>query len=367
MAAGIETEGYTTGLTALRKTWNLARRTLQPLGGAEYEGYLDGVDSGFAYGWAAGLANRSEVVDVVLHCNGQVLGHAAANMYREDLHKNKVCEGHGNYGFRLEVPEEIRALRNYSISAYAGGKEELKGSPCQVSETPEFPFRRRGSHVRDFLAQQYLCGTGIEIGALNQPARVPKGTVVKYVDSKPVERLEEAYRTEMQGHRIVPVDLVSDAHTLEGIEDNSQDFVIANQVVEHLENPLLALRNMLRVTKPGGVIFLSLPDKRHTFDADRPVTRFEHVLADYERGPEASREAHYREWIEKVEKLPAAEVPARLDALMNVMRYSIHFHAWTQFELFEFFEKARHLAGFSYEIDCFKANDFEALFVLRKI
>ena len=325
------------------------------------------MDSGFAYGWAAGLVNRSQVVDVTIHCNGQILGHAAANMYREDLHRSGVCQGHGNYGFRLEVPEEIRALRNYSISAHAAGKEELKGSPCVVSETPEFPFRRRGSHVRDFLAQQYLRGSGIEIGALNLPARVPKGTGVKYVDSKPAEQLMEAYRTELQGHTVVPVDFVTDAQTLEAVEDESQDFVIANQVVEHLENPLLALKNMLRVTKPGGTIFLSLPDKRHTFDIDRPVTTFDHVLEDYQRGPEWSREAHYREWIEKVEKLPAADVPARLDVLMNAMRYSIHFHAWTQFELFELFERARRLPGFSYEIDCFKANDFEALFVLRKL
>jgi SAM-dependent methyltransferase len=333
---------------------------------AEYDGYLDGVDSGAAYGWAASLADSSQAVNVAVRCNGRVVGHAVANMFREDLRRIGVCQGHGNYGFRLPVPQEIRALRNYTLSAHAG-QEELKGSPIQVSEEPEFPFRHRGSHIRDFLAQQYLYGSGIEIGALNLPARVPEGTVVKYVDSKPAERLIETYRNEMHGHTVVPVDLVTDAQTLDGVENESQDFVIANQVVEHLENPLLALRNMLRVTKPGGAIFLSLPDKRHTFDVDRPVTTFEHVLEDYRRGPEWSRESHYREWIEKVEKLPAAEVPGRLDALMNVMQYSIHFHAWTQFELFEFFERARRLPGFSYEIDCFKANDFEALFVLRKI
>lgn len=351
---------------ALRKALDLVHRNPQQQRAAEYEGHLDGIDGGDAYGWAASRVNPSQPVSVTIRCDGRVLGQATANMFREDLRRGGICQGHGKYGFRFPLPDDVHTLRNYTLSARAGD-EELKGSPLQVSEEPEFPFRRRGSDVRDFLAQQYLCGSGIEIGALNLPARVPKGTIVKYVDSKPAEQLIETYRTEMQGHTVVPVDIVADAQTLDGIEDESQDFVVANQVVEHLENPLLALRNMLRVTKPGGVIFLSLPDKRHTFDADRAVTPFEHVLQDYQRGCEESREAHYREWIEKVEKLPPADMPARLDWLMNTARYSIHFHVWTQFELFEFFEKARHLPNFSFEIDCFKANDFEALFVLRKL
>jgi 2-polyprenyl-3-methyl-5-hydroxy-6-metoxy-1,4-benzoquinol methylase len=229
------------------------------------------------------------------------------------------------------------------------------------------PFRKRGSHIRDFLAQQYLCGSGIEIGALNLPCKVPEGTAVLHIDSKPTEELIRYYGREMHGQTVVKVDVVTDAHTLAGIENESQDFVIANQVLEHLENPLLAIENMLRVVKPGGVVFLSLPEKRHTFDAGRPVTAFEHVLQDYRRGPEASREAHYREWMELVENVTPAEFAERLNFLMNVLHYPIHFHVWTQFEMWDIFNQARAVLPFSYEIDCFKANDAEALFVLRKL
>ena len=137
--------------------------------------------------------------------------------------------------------------------------------------------------------------------------------------------------------------------------------------VQTLDVPLLALENMLRVVRPGGVVFLSLPDKRHTFDAARPVTNFEHILKDYRKGPETGREAHYREWIELVENIPAAESDARLHFLMNVSNYPIHFHVWTQFEMWEMVNQARTVLPFSYEIDCFKANDAEALFVLRKL
>jgi ubiquinone/menaquinone biosynthesis C-methylase UbiE len=212
-----------------------------------------------------------------------------------------------------------------------------------------------------------LCGKGIEIGALNAPCKVAPGATVTHVDSKSTEDLIKYYGREMHGLKVTPVDLVADAHTLAGIENSSQDFAIANQVLEHLENPLLALENMLRVVRTGGVVFLSLPDKRYTFDAARPVTPFAHILEDYRVGPEKGREAHYREWMELVEKVPESEAATRLFFLMNVQNYPIHFHVWSQFEMCELFDRARAALPYSYEIDCFKANDAEALFVLRRL
>ena len=332
-----------------------------------YEGHLDGMNGDVIYGWALNISAPEKEVTVSFYHGRSALGEAVAREYREDLRQAKIGLGHGSYGFSFRVPAEVRSLRNYKLRAYAGDKSELMGSPLEVNETPELPFRKRGSHVRDFLAQQYLCGKGIEIGALNLPCKVPEGTVVSYVDSKPAEELIKYYGREMHGQTVVKVDLVTDAHTLAGIENESQDFAIANQVLEHLENPLLAMESLLRVVKTGGVVFLSLPDKRHTFDAGRPLTRFEHIVEDYRLGPEKSREAHYREWMELVEKVPSGEFAERLNFLMNVLHYPIHFHVWTQFEMFEMFSGARGVLPYRYEIDCFKANDAEALFVLKKL
>ena len=332
-----------------------------------YDGHLDSMNGDAIYGWALDHAKPDQEVTVNFFHDGVVIGTAVAREFREDLRKAKIGSGHGSYGFSFPVPPTIRALRNYTLRAFAGGKTELAGSPLEVNETPELPFRKRGHHIRDFLALQYLCGTGLEIGALNLPCKVPGGTTVTHVDSKTTEELIKYYGREMQGQTVVKVDLVTDAHTLAGIESESQDFAVANQVLEHLENPLLAIENMLRVVKPGGVVFLSLPDKRHTFDARRPVTSFEHILEDYNLGPEGSREGHYREWMDLVENVAPAEFAERLNFLMNVLHYPIHFHVWTQFEMWEIFDRARAGLPCSYEIDCFKANDAEALFVLRKL
>jgi SAM-dependent methyltransferase len=319
------------------------------------------------YGWALKIGEPERELTVSFYHEGVAIGEAVAREFREDLRKAKIGLGHGSYGFNFAVPAEIRVLRNYSLRAYVEGKTELAGSPLEVNETPELPFRKRGNHVRDFLALQYLCGSGIEIGALNLPCKVREGTVVKHVDSKTTEELIKYYGREMYGQTVVQVDLVTDAHTLAGVESASQDFVAANQVLEHLENPLLAIENILRVVKPGGVVFLSLPDKRHTFDAARPVTSFEHILDDYRLGPERGREAHYREWMDLVENVGPAEYAERLNLLMNMLHYPIHFHVWTQFEMWEMFDRTRKVLPCSYELDCFKANDAEALFVLRKL
>jgi len=332
-----------------------------------YDGYLDGLNGDVIYGWALNVSKPDQEVNVSFYHDGVAIGEQVAREFREDLRKSKVGWGHGSYGFYFPVPPAVRALRKYTLRAYADGRIELPGSPLEVIETPELPFQKRGSHIRDFLAQQYLRGSGLEIGALTAPCKVPEGTTVIHVDSKTTEELAQYYSQETHGHTMVHVDLVTDGQTLAGIESGSQDFAIANQVLEHLENPLLALENMLRVVKPGGVVFLSLPDKRHTFDAGRPVTPYEHILEDYRQGPEKGRETHYREWLELVENVPAAELDARLHFLMHVLIYPIHFHVWTQFEMWEMLDRARAVVPFSYEIDCFKANDAEALFVLRKI
>jgi predicted SAM-dependent methyltransferase len=68
---------------------------------------------------------------------------------------------------------------------------------------------------------------------------------------------------------IPEIDVVDDTARLANFEDRSVDFVIANHVLKHLEDPIGALEHRLRVFRTGGILFLTLPDPRHTFDAAR--------------------------------------------------------------------------------------------------
>ena len=155
---------------------------------------------------------------------------------------------------------------------------------------------------REFVADTYIRGQGIEIGALHMPLGVPRSARVKYVDRLSVPDLRKHY-PELNDKNLVEVDIIADGERLESISDATQDFVIANHFVEHCQNPIAAILNMFRVLKPGGVLYLALPDKRCSFDVDRPVTPFEHLLRDYHEGPAWSRRQHFEEWTRLVNKV----------------------------------------------------------------
>lgn len=73
---------------------------------------------------------------------------------------------------------------------------------------------------------------------------------------------------------------ILNASVLEGIESDKYDVVISCHVIEHLANPLKALREWGRVLKPGGCLVLVIPHKHYTFDHKRQVTTLDHLLSD---------------------------------------------------------------------------------------
>ena len=49
---------------------------------------------------------------------------------------------------------------------------------------------------------------------------------------------------------------------LESVSENTFDFVYSSHVIEHTPNPISALNDQLRVTKPGGMIYAVMPNKK---------------------------------------------------------------------------------------------------------
>lgn len=221
---------------------------------------------------------------------------------------------------------------------------------------------RRFNARRRRLAERYLRGDGIEVGALHQPLATPCGTRVRYVDRYDVAGLRQHY-PELRGRALTPVDILDDGETLASLPDASVDFVIANHFIEHTQSPLTTLRNHLRVLRPGGILYLAVPDKRRTFDVGRDVTSLEHILRDLEDGPAWSREQHFREWSQHVEK--AINVEARAAKLM-ADDYSIHFHVWTADAFEELLAHARDGLDMPFAIEELEPNEFEFIAVLRR-
>ena len=186
--------------------------------------------------------------------------------------------------------------------------------------------------TREDLARRYVSGQGIEIGALTAPLRVPPGVVVRHVDRMSRADLIRTHGPELTAagsdpQAIPEISVVQDAETLSGIADRSLDFVIANHVLEHLEDPIGMLQSLVRVLRPGGVLLLTLPDPRHSFDARRPPTTVEHLLRDHAQGPAISRQAHYEEWARLIEGVAPDRVAQRAAEFARADARH-HFHVW---------------------------------------
>jgi predicted SAM-dependent methyltransferase len=231
-------------------------------------------------------------------------------------------------------------------------------------KSPSYPDEKIARKVRAFASYRYLKGSGLEIGGLHEPLEVYHGATVKYVDRLSTEQLHAAYPA-VAGQRQVQVDRIDEAETLQSFTDSSQDFVVANHVLEHCRNPIGALTNMLRVVRPGGILFLAVPDKRYSFDVERPVTTYEHVKRDYVEGPDWSDREHYEEWVRLVLKSGANISQERIERL-RADYANIHFHAWTQTELIALLLNLQQDFGLQFEVEMIAKNGLELVMVLRK-
>lgn len=88
---------------------------------------------------------------------------------------------------------------------------------------------------------------------------------------------------------------IAEATDLSRFSDHSYEFVLSCHNLEHIANPIKALKEWLRITVPGGRLILVLPDGHRTFDHRRPITPVSHMLADYERGVDESDLTHLDE------------------------------------------------------------------------
>jgi len=77
--------------------------------------------------------------------------------------------------------------------------------------------------------------------------------------------------------------IVNDAVNISQVKDKTYDFCFASHSLEHIANPLKALKEWIRVTKDGAHIILILPEKTQCFDHNRSISSFATLLAPYEK------------------------------------------------------------------------------------
>lgn len=129
---------------------------------------------------------------------------------------------------------------------------------------------------------------------------------------------------------------ICEASNLDTIPDEKYDFLIASHCLEHCANTLKTVKEWLRVVKKGGAILLILPDKRVTFDQNRPVTIFEHLLDDLKKDVDETDLTHLDEILElhdlSRDLAAGTEGQFKERSLSNYQNRCLHHHVF-DFEL----------------------------------
>lgn len=222
-------------------------------------------------------------------------------------------------------------------------RDGTRTPPLFVSRVGPLPLDR---DPRAMLVTQLTpAALGLEIGAHARPV---EGLTPYYTDAV-ADFAGTAGR----------VDFLSDATALP-LADGTLDYLCSSHVLEHLPDPLAALHEWHRVLRPGGWLYLVVPDQRFTFDHPRPTTPSAHLLDDFACGRTAATSLeHVDEFIYQTDwsllhpDVPAAERPARQLAARN--RYlhdirqgkpiDIHFHTFTPASLRETLAAAGFVDG----------------------
>jgi SAM-dependent methyltransferase len=175
-----------------------------------------------------------------------------------------------------------------------------------------------------------LRGHGLEIGALHQPAKIPEHCTIEYCDAITREQAIRIFHEIPAEYFVNPTYLCDlDQGELRQFVDQQFDFVILCHVIEHVANPINVIGELFRIVKPGGHVVIACPDKRYTFDKDRDLTSFMHLVLEYHQQVDTVTDEHYRDYLAgahpHILELPESDIAIHLASVRNRRE---HAHVW---------------------------------------
>ena len=295
----------------------------------------------YVSGWAARAVDPKQLIIAIL-VNGIEQGRIVPWIDRPDVEQVLGLRGMGfffKFPTRLSSGDvvELRDEFAQSCDGYLG--HELNYEGCyKTYEIPDLGTSSDLHASRASIAASFLVGSGIEIGAFTQPTDLPPDRQVVYFDRYSAADLRQYYDQDCHRPLMEPT-YVGDAETLDELPDSSFNFLIANHVIEHLQDPIQFLKKVASKLTVGGRAMIAAPDKRYSFDKQRPLTSVKHIFKDHEGGPAQSKNDHLWEWAAMVQGLQGQAATDWIQAFdPDDMR--IHYHVWDADSFIEFISAA---------------------------
>lgn len=157
------------------------------------------------------------------------------------------------------------------------------------------------------ICKYFYGDAGIEIGGPSQ-IFTKKGFLPLYKKIKSLDNINFSNNTVWEGklqdnspfeiENVHGIQYIKEASELIGIEDSKYAFLLSSHNIEHLANPLKAIKEWKRVVKPNGYFLFVVPNKEGTFDHLRPVTTIDHLIQDLKNDIKEDDNTHFEEVLE---------------------------------------------------------------------
>ncbi|WP_347156795.1 class I SAM-dependent methyltransferase [Pontibacter chitinilyticus] len=206
-------------------------------------------------------------------------------------------------------------------------------------------YQATTKQIKDFdvLKHYFENKKGIEIGGPSGTFR-DSGSIPLYRNITSLDGYNFAASTLWEGNitegstykfyrNKVGTQYISEATNLQMTANETYDFLLSSNCLEHIANPLQAVEEWSRVVRKNGLLLLALPNKAFNFDHNRPITTFEHLLDDYNNKVGEDDLTHFDE-IMRLHDLsldPAAGTPEqfRQRSLKNLQNRALHHHVFS--------------------------------------
>jgi predicted SAM-dependent methyltransferase len=190
--------------------------------------------------------------------------------------ESKLPEAESEKDFLATLPNVLQYRRVYfEIHGNVAPNGALPSARAWPNQNNALSYREKLiGHLR------LESGRGAEIGPLNLPLLSKNDCDVLFVDHLDTAGLQEKYSSLTN---IAEIDrpMVDDSLEETLRADGPLDYVVASQVMEHVPNPIRWMNEIAAVLNVGGLLSISLPDRRMTFDLYREETSASDMIAAY--------------------------------------------------------------------------------------